>query len=81
MNLDELRTIMRQCGVEDGVDLDGDILDLEWLELGYDSLAVLEITTAVQHAARTPLPEEEVALLTTPRLLLERLGSLTPAAV
>lgn len=80
MTLDELRTIMRQCGVEDGVDLDGDILDREWPELGYDSLAVLEITAAVQHETQIALPEEEMAELTTPRLLLERLADQTQAA-
>ncbi|GHF28146.1 acyl carrier protein [Streptomyces morookaense] len=80
MTLDELRTIMRQCGVEDGVDLDGDILDRTWAELGYDSLAVLEITTAVQHQAQNRIPEDELGDLHTPRLLLSRAGEQNRAA-
>ncbi|MGW2425639.1 acyl carrier protein [Streptomyces sp. NPDC001709] len=74
MLLDELKGIMRQSGVEDSVDLDGDILDRSWTELGYDSLAVLEITTEVQHRTGVDLPEEENSELTTPRLLLEHVS-------
>ena len=35
--IDRLREVMRECGVDDAVDLDGDILDLEFAQLGYDS--------------------------------------------
>jgi minimal PKS acyl carrier protein len=72
MTLEDLRTIMRQCGVEEGIDLDSDlILDMGLGELGYDSLAILEITTAAQHFSPRPIPEDEATGTTTPRQLLE----------
>lgn len=38
IGLSDLTRILRECaGEEEGVDLDGDVLDLNWMELGYDS--------------------------------------------
>ncbi|MFF8405625.1 acyl carrier protein [Streptomyces sp. NPDC014846] len=41
--LEDLKRILREgAGTDEGVDLDGDILDTDFEELGYESLALLE---------------------------------------
>ncbi|HEV2371301.1 MAG TPA: hypothetical protein VGS19_03950 [Streptosporangiaceae bacterium] len=40
--VDRLRQVMRQCGADDTVDLSSDFLDLQFSDLGCDSLAVLQ---------------------------------------
>jgi act minimal PKS acyl carrier protein len=70
--VDDLRRIMRSTvGVGDGVDLNGDILDTPFTELGYDSLALLEITGEVQREYAVTIPDEDVADLETPRQAVE----------
>jgi minimal PKS acyl carrier protein len=70
--LDDLREIMRaSVGVEEGVDLDGDIGDTEFAEMGYDSLAVLELASQVQRRYGVPIPDEAALEMTTPRKAIE----------
>jgi minimal PKS acyl carrier protein len=67
--LDDLRRIMRvSVGVEDGVDLDTDISDIEFDDLGYDSLAVLELAGHVRREYGVPLPDEMMQEIQTPGL-------------
>ena len=66
--LDNLRELMQACaGVEDDVDLDAGIDDVEFEELGYDSLAVLEVASHVQRKYSVPMPDECVDHMKTPR--------------
>lgn len=66
--LERLRELMRSCaGVEESVDLDGDIADVEFEELGYDSLAVLEVASQVQREYGVPMPDECTQYMLTPR--------------
>jgi acyl carrier protein len=66
--VDDLRRIMRSTvGVGDDVDLDADILDTPFADLGYDSLALLEITGQVAREYSVTIPDEDVADLETPR--------------
>lgn len=70
--LQELREIMRSvAGVEAGVDLDGPIADQPFDELGYDSLAVLEVMSEVQRRRGVELPSDEVFELETPAQAIE----------
>lgn len=70
--LDKLRELMRSsAGVEDDVDIDGDIADIEFEELGYDSLAVLEVASQVQRQYNVPMPDECTEYMRTPRLAVE----------
>ena len=65
--LDDLREIMRiSVGVEEGVDLDGPIAELEFTELGYDSLALAEVVSQVSRRYDVVIGEDEVLDLTTP---------------
>lgn len=69
--IDELRQALRTAaGEADAGSLDGDILDVEFADLGYDSLAVMETTSQVERKLDVKLPEEEAAEMRTPREFL-----------
>lgn len=69
---DDLRNIMRSSADEDApVSLDGDFLDTRFDELGYDSLAVLEIATRIQQDYHLPMPDDAVDAMTTPRDVID----------
>jgi act minimal PKS acyl carrier protein len=71
MTLDDLRRILRECaGEEEGVDLDGDILDTEFELLGYDSLALLETAAQITHEYGVELDDDATTAARTPRELL-----------
>ncbi|MFC3997687.1 acyl carrier protein [Nocardiopsis sediminis] len=66
--MDDFRRVTRAAvGVDDSVDLDGDIAATPFGDLGYDSLAVLEIANKVEKEFRVAIPEEAVGELETPR--------------
>jgi minimal PKS acyl carrier protein len=70
--LEDLKVIMRRCvGADEDVDLDGDIGDRPFAELGYDSLAVLEMVGQVQEAWHVSIPDEAVDDLATPAAVLD----------
>lgn len=67
IDLDELRQILRaHVWDSDEVDLDGDIADIEFSELGYDSLAVLEVCGQVERRYGVQISAEAVAEMPTP---------------
>ncbi|GGS05543.1 actinorhodin polyketide synthase acyl carrier protein [Streptomyces humidus] len=70
--LDELVRVLREsAGEEEGVDLEGDILDVPFDDLGYDSLALLNTVIGIQQAVGVTLPDDIVSQELTPRLLLD----------
>jgi acyl carrier protein len=70
--LAELTEILRaSVGVPEGVDLNGDIVDVEFAELGYDSLAVLEMASQVERRYGIPIPDEAVSEMPTPGRAVE----------
>lgn len=72
MNLKELTTLLRECaGVGEGIDLDGDVLDVPFDDLGYDSLAILQVTGVIERDYKIQLSDDTVAEASTPRVLLE----------
>lgn len=66
--LETLRAIMRSCvGVDDGVDLDGPIDHVSFDDLGYDSLAMLELAGQLRRQYGVDTPDDALAeLLPTP---------------
>ncbi|AZM57845.1 actinorhodin polyketide synthase [Streptomyces sp. WAC 01529] len=71
MELKELTGLLRECaGVDEGVDLDGDVIDTPFAELGYDSLAVLQTTGHIEREYGITLSDDTVAEAETPRMLL-----------
>jgi minimal PKS acyl carrier protein len=71
LTLRELKETLRAAAGEDQPGtLDEDIMDTEFSDLGYDSLAVMETTSLVQRRFGVELPEEEAAEIHTPREFL-----------
>ncbi|MFD8495381.1 phosphopantetheine-binding protein [Amycolatopsis sp. NPDC059657] len=71
LTLDSLKRILRDgAGTDEAVDLDGDILDTEFNELGYDSLALLETVARITREYRIPLDDDAATAAKTPRELL-----------
>ncbi|MFJ7264738.1 acyl carrier protein [Streptomyces globosus] len=72
LELSSLTRILRECaGEEEGVDLDGDVLDQYWFELGYDSLAVLQTTGYIERELGIVLDGEDFDEADTPRRYLD----------
>jgi act minimal PKS acyl carrier protein len=72
IELADLRRILRECaGTEQGVDLEGEILDSTFGELGYDSLAIMETASGITVEYGVLIDDDALAEATTPRLLLD----------
>jgi len=72
MTFEDLKLILVQCAGEDeSVSLDGDVLDVTFTDLGYDSLALLETAAVVEQRFGTPLSDDEVSTSSTPRQFLD----------
>ncbi|WP_201300529.1 acyl carrier protein [Streptomyces sp. HF10] len=73
ISLPRLVQIIRECaGDSDEQDLDGDILDVTFQDLGYDSLALLEISAKIEQDFGVSVPEGEIK---TPRNTLQLINS------
>jgi minimal PKS acyl carrier protein len=71
VTIDDIKRILRQCaGEADDVDLESDILDIEFQELGYDSLAMLELSSQISHEYGITLDDDVTISARTPRALL-----------
>ena len=72
--LDDLRALL--VGAEEGADLDGDIADRRFDELGYDSLAVLEIAGEIQRRFGVVVPDDAVSEMPTPAAAVKFVNAL-----
>ncbi|WP_170119634.1 acyl carrier protein [Haloactinopolyspora alba] len=71
VTIDSLKEVLREvAGESDGVDLDGEILDTDFGELGYDSLALLEAGARLERATGVELDDATINDVDTPRQLL-----------
>jgi act minimal PKS acyl carrier protein len=72
INVDDVRRLLRQsAGVDESVDLDGDVGHSEFVDLGYDSLAVLELTARIEQEYGVKIREDDVSGLTTPASMVD----------
>lgn len=72
VTLEDLKRILREgAGADENVNLDGEILDTEFAELGYDSLALLETASRISREYGTTLEDDVVIAARTPRDLLK----------
>lgn len=80
---DDLKRILREgAGADEGVDLDGDILDIDFESLGYESLAMLETGSRIEREFGVTLGDETLTDARTPRALIEAVnGALAPSGV
>jgi minimal PKS acyl carrier protein len=76
MTIDELRNIlMEAAGADESIDLAGEIIDRDFADLGYDSLALLETAAVIQRRYSVTLSDEEVTESRTPREVLDAVNS------
>ncbi|MEU6263763.1 acyl carrier protein [Saccharopolyspora shandongensis] len=76
ITLDDLRRILAGCaGAAEDVDLNGDILDLTFADLGYDSLALMETAAVIGREFGVVIPDDELGGLETPRAMLDRVAA------
>ncbi|AZQ37985.1 acyl carrier protein [Streptomyces cyaneochromogenes] len=78
--VDLKRILLEGAGADDGVDLDGEILDMEFVDLGYESLALLETSSRIEREYHISLDESAMADVTTPRALIDLVNSHLAAA-
>ncbi|MEV3853804.1 acyl carrier protein [Streptomyces sp. NPDC050095] len=79
--LDDLRRVLREAaGADEGVDLDGDILDSEFEALGYESLALLETGGRIEREWGITLDDDTLVEARTPAALIDAVNSLLSAA-
>lgn len=72
LTLDDLLRIFEAvAGADESVNLDGDIIDIEFTELGYDSIAVLEVVGHVRRQYGISVEEDALADVHTPGGLLD----------
>ncbi|MFE7516583.1 acyl carrier protein [Streptomyces sp. NPDC057540] len=70
--LDDLKRILKEgVGADESVDLEGDILDVDFEALGYESLAMLETGTRIEREFGVALTDETLTETATPRRLIE----------
>lgn len=82
--LESLKRILREgAGADESVDFDGDILDADFEELGYESLAILETCGRIEREFGITLDDSVVSDVRTPRRMVqvvnEHLGQTAPA--
>ncbi|QOV35696.1 acyl carrier protein [Streptomyces ferrugineus] len=78
---DLTRMLRESAGEEEGVDLDGDVIDTPFIELGYDSLALLQVIGQIQREYGIVIPDDAVVDAETPGMLLALINAGdTPAA-
>lgn len=72
----DLREILSaSVGVEDDVYFDGDHLHVDFAELGYDSLALLELASQVQRKYGVPIPDEAIREMSTPQAAVDYINA------
>lgn len=81
LTLKELVVLLRECaGEEEPGRLDGDILDVPFADLDYDSVAVLQVTGVIERRYNVQLADDAASEAETPRMLLEMVNSALAAA-
>lgn len=82
MTFEDLRELLvAAAGELEDVDLDSGTIDTDLYELGYDSLALLEVAARLQQQYGVVVSDDEVNQLRTFRLILDRVNGRDPAAL
>ncbi|MEU9168839.1 acyl carrier protein [Streptomyces sp. NPDC048420] len=78
---DLTRLLRESAGEEQPGLLDGNVLDVTFSDLGYDSVAVLQLIGLIERERDIQLADETVSEAQTPRALLDLVNSMAgPAA-
>ncbi|MFJ9409520.1 acyl carrier protein [Streptomyces sp. NPDC101393] len=65
------RILLEGAGADENVDLDGEILDADFDQLGYESLALLETTVRIEREYGITLDDDVISENRTPRSLID----------
>jgi minimal PKS acyl carrier protein len=82
LTLSELTALLRECAgdPEEGMDLTSEeALDTPFLEFGYDSLALLQVTGVIKRERGIALSDDAVVEAETPRLLMKIINGASAA--
>ena len=72
LTIEALHGILVACaGGDEASTIAGDISGMEFEELGYDSLALIETAARLKQEYGVTIPEEEITEVTTPGELLD----------
>lgn len=72
ITIEDIKRILRQAaGESEGVDLDGDIADERFEDLGYDSIALLEVSSRITQEYGVRIEDSAAAEADTPAVLLK----------
>jgi act minimal PKS acyl carrier protein len=70
--VEDLRRILRECAGEDeSADLNADISDATFEDLGYDSLALLETANKITREFAIAIADDDLAFVDTPGELVK----------
>ncbi|MGW0707279.1 acyl carrier protein [Streptomyces sp. NPDC002643] len=76
LSIDDFTRILREsAGEDEAVDLSGDIADVPFTDLGYDSLALLEVAGRITREYGVALPDETLDGAETPRVFVDLVNS------
>jgi act minimal PKS acyl carrier protein len=72
MTIDDLRRMLAACAGENNESRWGeDVLEKEFDDLGYDSLARIEVAACIEKEYGVKIPDEQITELHTPRQMLD----------
>jgi act minimal PKS acyl carrier protein len=71
ITFDELKAIMNRCTGDDGVELSESDLGTDFTDMGYDSLAVLEIASQIQREYGLQIPDEAIEEMNSPQAVID----------
>ncbi|HEY4021567.1 MAG TPA: acyl carrier protein [Pseudonocardiaceae bacterium] len=76
MTMNELCEILIECAGADEATLErGDIAEMEFEDLGYDSLALLETAARIKQRFGVSIPDERIVELGTPGSVLDAVNA------
>ncbi|MER6385966.1 acyl carrier protein [Streptomyces sp. NPDC001250] len=74
--LDDLKRILLEgSGAPEGGGFEADVLDTEFSDIGYDSLALLETASRIEREYGTDLDESVIGDATTPRAFIDAVNN------
>lgn len=79
-SMEELHTIMREAAGEVDVG-DFDLAETSYVDLGYDSLALLEVSARIKQVLGIEVPDGAVAVTATPSVTVAAVNQLLAPAV
>jgi acyl carrier protein len=75
--LEDIKRILRSCAGEvESLDHNGDVLDVSFTDLGYDSLALLEAAALIWREYGVALVDEDIDVHETLRAFLDKVNGM-----